>query len=40
MSEKELEASCGAPERVLKEFALSIVTAEAVRAESDAESLV
>ena len=35
-----VEISCGPQQRVFEMFALSIVTAEEMRAESDAESLV
>jgi len=34
------EISCNPPESVFKEFALSVVTAEEVRAESDAEGSI
>ena len=36
----QLEISRGPPKQVIKKFAMSVVAAEEVRAESDAESLV
>ena len=40
MSRKGRDNSCRPPERVFQEFALSVVTAEEMRAEGDAKGLV
>ena len=40
MTQKRCKDSCGPPERIFQESASRIVTAEEMRAEGDAESLV